>query len=65
VPHEVGACDFAEFSYDRWSYSLIVQFLAGVDVVLTPRMTAFGNIRAAGFESDNTIMMGGVRWRLP
>jgi hypothetical protein len=65
VPHEVGACDVVEFSYDRWSYTLIWQFLAGVDVVLTPRMTAFANMRAAGFESYNTIMMGGIRWTLP
>jgi hypothetical protein len=54
-----------EFSYDRWSYSLIMQFLAGVDVVLTPRLTAFANIRATGFESYTTIMRGGIRWRLP
>ena len=65
VPHDVGACDVVEFSYDRWSSSLIWQVLAGVDVVLTPRLTAFANIRAAGFESYNTIMMGGVRWTLP
>jgi len=64
VPHEVGACNSGEFSIDRWSYSLIVQFLAGVDVVLTPRMTAFANIRAAGLENYKTIMMGGVRWSL-
>lgn len=62
VPHFVGACNGLAFGFDGWTEGFAIQFLAGLDVAVTPRLTAFANIRAVGHNGTASMVTGGVRW---
>jgi hypothetical protein len=62
VPHFVGACNVPPYDYRGRTTSFTMQLLAGADVVLTPRVTAFVNVRSLGADRTMTTATGGVRW---
>jgi hypothetical protein len=62
VPWAANSCSLTRNQHSGTSQSMPIQFLAGLDVKVTSKLTAFVNARR--LTGDNTIAtaMGGLRW---
>jgi hypothetical protein len=60
----VSKIDCTQTHYDRRgsSQTIAAQFLAGLDVMLTPKLTAFMNLRSLSSRDTQAIATAGLRW---
>ena len=62
VPRSKIDCTQTHFENRGSSRTFAVQFLAGLDVMITPKLTAFMNLRSLTSNDSQAIATGGLRW---
>jgi len=62
VPWSQLACTPTHYERHDSSRTIAAQFLAGLDVMLTPKLTAFMNLRSLTSHDTQTVATAGMRW---